>query len=69
MKYLIEIFWSDEDEGYIATCPDLPGCSAWGATPAEAARQMEDAAAAWVEARLQAGEPLPEPSTRARQAA
>jgi len=27
-KYLIEIFWSEEDEGYIAVAPDLPGCNA-----------------------------------------
>ena len=31
-KYPIEVFWSDEDEGYIAVVPDLPGCSAWGKT-------------------------------------
>jgi predicted RNase H-like HicB family nuclease len=30
--YLVEIFWSHEDEGYIATVPDLPGCCAWDAT-------------------------------------
>jgi len=30
-KYPIEVFWSDEDEGFIAVVPDLPGCSAWGA--------------------------------------
>jgi predicted HicB family RNase H-like nuclease len=35
-KYPIEVFWSDEDKGYIATFPDLPGCSAWGTTEAEA---------------------------------
>jgi predicted RNase H-like HicB family nuclease len=42
MKYLIEIFWSDEDEGYIATIPDLPGCSAWGNTPIEALQQIRE---------------------------
>jgi len=33
MKYLVEAFWSDDDEGYIAVVPDLPGCSAFGMTP------------------------------------
>jgi predicted RNase H-like HicB family nuclease len=33
MKYLVEVFWSDGDQGYIAVVPDLPGCSAWGSTP------------------------------------
>ncbi len=31
-RYLIEIFWSDEDQGYIAVVPDLPGCCAFGET-------------------------------------
>ena len=62
-RYLIEIFWSAEDEGFIATVPDLPGCSAWGATPEQALREMQDAKAAWLEARHLAGEPLPEPTT------
>jgi len=35
-KYLIEVFWSDEDGGYIAIAPDLPGGSAFGDTPTEA---------------------------------
>ena len=39
-KYPKQVFWSDEDEGYIATLPDLPGCSAWGATEAEAPEEL-----------------------------
>ena len=31
-KYAIEIFFSEEDEGYIAVVPELPGCSAFGET-------------------------------------
>ena len=90
MRYLVEVFWSDEDEGYIATVPDLPGCSAFGATPEEAVREVQDAAAAWIAAGLgtrprciptarptrvgieacrAAGDPVPEPATRARRAA
>jgi predicted RNase H-like HicB family nuclease len=67
--YLIEIAWSDEDEGFIATVPDLPGCSAWGPTAAEAASQIEDAQAAWIEACEASGEPVPQPMTPARRAA
>ncbi|ADE14114.1 protein of unknown function UPF0150 [Nitrosococcus halophilus Nc 4] len=69
MKYLIEIFWSEEDEGYIAVVPDLPGCSAWGATPEEAIREIQDAAAAWVEACRKSGDSIPEPVTKTRNAA
>jgi predicted RNase H-like HicB family nuclease len=67
--YLIEITWSEEDEGFIATVPDLPGCSAWGRTAAEAAKEIEDAQAAWIQACKASGEPVPEPRTLARRAA
>lgn len=63
-RYLIQIFWSAEDEGYLAIVPDMPGCSAWGASPEEALREVQDAKAAWLEARHKAGEPPPEPSAR-----
>jgi antitoxin HicB len=69
MRYLVEVVWSDEDEGYVATVPDLPGCSAVGATPEEAVREVQDAAAAWIEASRAAGEPVPEPATKDRRAA
>lgn len=68
-RYLVEIFWSDEDEGYIATVPDLPGCSAWGQTRADAAREIEDAQAAWIEACQASGEAVPAPRAQAREAA
>jgi predicted RNase H-like HicB family nuclease len=67
--YLVEIFWSDEDEGYIAAVPDLPGCSAWGRNLKEAAKEIEDAQAAWIEACQASGEPVPAPRAQARQAA
>jgi len=63
-KYTVEFFWSDEDEGFIATVPDLPGCSAFGETRAEAATEVEDAIAAWIEAAQAAGNPIPDPSPR-----
>ncbi len=49
-KYPIEVFWSGEDEGYIAVVPDLPGCNAWGKTEADAIREAHDAMAAWIKA-------------------
>ncbi len=68
-KYLIEVFWSDEDQRYIAIAPDLPGCSAYGDTAAEAVRELEDAQAAWIAACRASGDPIPMPSAKARHAA
>jgi antitoxin HicB len=68
-RYLIEVFWSDEDQGYIAVVPDLPGCNAWGATPEEAIREIQDATDAWIEACKKAGDPVPEPAAKARHVA
>jgi predicted RNase H-like HicB family nuclease len=62
--YLINIFWSEEDGGYIADIPDLSACSAFGATPAEALAQVELAKAAWLEAARAEGKPIPVPSYR-----
>ena len=43
MKCLVEVFWSDDDGGYIAVVPDLPGCSAFGETPEAAVHEIGDA--------------------------
>lgn len=61
-RYPIEVFWSDEDEGFVALVPDLPGCSAWGVSEAEAIREAHDAIAAWLEAAQAAGRDMPEPT-------
>lgn len=62
--YNINIFWSEDDGGYIADVPDLRACSAFGATPAEALAQVELAKAAWLEAARAEGKPIPVPSYR-----
>jgi antitoxin HicB len=49
-EHPIELFWSDEDKGYIAVVPDLPGCSAWGKSEADAIREIHDAIEAWKQA-------------------
>ena len=62
--YHINIFYSEEDGGYIADIPDLKACSAFGATPKEALRQVETAKEAWLEAARAAGKPIPAPKYR-----
>ena len=62
--YHINVFWSDEDGCWIADVPDLEFCSAHGATPVEAVRQVETAMAAWLEAAKAAGKAIPEPRYR-----
>lgn len=47
--YHVNIFYSDQDDGYIADVPDLEGCSAFGATAEEALREVTIAKAAWLE--------------------
>ena len=62
--YHINIFYSQEDGGYIGDIPDLGSCSAFGATPAEALAELEKAKAAWLEAARSAGKPIPRPRYR-----
>lgn len=65
-RYPAEVFWSEEDAGFIATASDLPGCSAFGETQQEALAELQDAITAWIEAAHSAGNPIPEPSDVAK---
>jgi predicted RNase H-like HicB family nuclease len=62
--YHINIFYSEEDGGYIADIPDLEYCSAFGATPAEALAEVEIAKSLWLEAARAEGKPIPPPKYR-----
>lgn len=62
--YHINIFYSEEDEGYIADIPDLKFCSAFGSTPEEAVREVIIAKTAWLAAALAEGKPIPQPKYR-----
>jgi predicted RNase H-like HicB family nuclease len=62
--YHINIFYSDEDGGYIADIPDLDACSAFGKTPHDALEQVELAKVAWLEAAHAEGKPIPPPRYR-----
>ncbi len=61
-NYHINVFYSEEDGGYIADVPDLKYCSAFGKTPTEAVRQVEIAMKAWLEAAKANGKPIPKPT-------
>lgn len=63
-SYRIEVFWSDEDQAWVADVPDLPFCTAHGPTPHEAVAEVELAAEAWLEAAREIGRPIPPPSPR-----
>jgi predicted RNase H-like HicB family nuclease len=62
--YHINIFYSEEDEGYIAHIPDLKFCSAFGETPIEALRELEIAKQAWLETAHSQGKSIPQPTYR-----
>jgi len=62
--YHINIFYSDEDGGYVADIPDLEACSAFGKTAEEALAQVEQARDAWLQAAKDAGRAAPAPRYR-----
>lgn len=63
-KYEIVIYWSEEDEAFIAEVPELPGCAADGATYVEALANVDVIIQEWIEAARELGRPIPEPKGR-----
>jgi len=62
--YHINIFYSEEDEGYIADIPDLKYCSAFGETPEQALKEVMKAKQAWLETAKASNKPIPLPLYR-----
>ena len=62
--YHINVFYSDDDQGYIADIPDLVFCSAFGETPEKALREVLKAKKAWLATAKKAGKPIPKPRYR-----
>jgi len=62
--YHINIFYSEDDDGYIADIPDLKYCSAFGETPEKALIEVLKAKIAWIEAAQANGKPVPVPNYR-----
>ena len=63
-RYEIIIYWSSEDEAFIAEVPELPGCAADGATYAEAVANAEIIIDEWIETAKSLGREIPEPKGR-----
>jgi predicted RNase H-like HicB family nuclease len=63
-EYHINLFWSDEDNCWVADVPDLRFCSAFGDSPVEALRQVLLAKEAWLRSARQRGDRIPEPRYR-----
>ncbi|HEY7062659.1 MAG TPA: type II toxin-antitoxin system HicB family antitoxin [Chloroflexota bacterium] len=64
LKYEVIIYWSSEDEAFIAEMPELPGCAADGATPAAALAEVQIVAREWIETAQELGRSIPEPRGR-----
>lgn len=63
-KYEIIIYWSADDEAYVAEVPELPGCMSDGDTYQEALANAEVIIAEWLETANDIGRPIPEPKGR-----
>ena len=62
--YHINIFYFEDDGGYIADIPDLEACSAFGNTPDEALHEVQKAKSLWIKAAKSEGKPIPPPKYR-----
>ena len=62
--YHINVFFSDDDGCYVADIPDLRFCSAFGATPEEAVREVQVAKAGWLKVARERRKPIPKPTYR-----
>ncbi|AGB01876.1 type II toxin-antitoxin system HicB family antitoxin [Methanoregula formicica] len=63
-KYAIEIFYSEEDDGYIAVVPELPGCSAYGESEELALQEIKTALDLWLSTARDTGREIPRPCGR-----
>lgn len=63
-RYEIIIFWSDEDDAFIADVPELAGCKAHGNSQKEALENAQDAIELWLDTAREFGDRIPEPKGR-----
>ena len=63
-KYEIIIYWSEEDQVFVADVPELPGCMAHGKTHDETLANTKEAVQLWIDTAREFGDPIPEPKGR-----
>ncbi len=68
-KYEVIIYWSTEDDAFVAEVPELPGCSAHGDTYEAALASAQEAIGLWIDTATEFGDPIPEPKGRRLQLA
>jgi len=61
-KYRIVVYWSEEDNVFIAEVPELPGCMTHGDTQAAALTNANEAIQGWIDAAKYFGDPIPQPA-------
>ena len=64
LRYEVIIYWSDEDQAFIAEVPELPGCAADGVTYQDAIANAEVVIQEWIETAQELGRSIPEPRGR-----
>ena len=64
LNYEIVLYWSDEDEVFVAEVPELPGCMAHGTTQEAALARAKEAMQLWIDTAREFGDPVPEPKGR-----
>ena len=64
LRYEIVLYWSEEDQAFIAEVPELPGCAADGETYQEALQNVEVIMQEWIATAEELGRPIPEPKGR-----
>lgn len=64
IRYEVIIYWSQEDDAFIAEVPELPGCAADGPTYREALANVETVIEEWLETAQELGRPIPQPRGR-----
>src|SRR5438105_15191595 len=64
IRYQIILYWSQDDQAFIAEVPELPGCAADGASYQESLANAEVTIREWIETARQSGRPVPEPRGR-----
>ena len=60
-KYEVIIYWSNEDQIFVAEVPELSGCMAHGETKSDALANADEAVQLWLDTATEFGDPIPEP--------